>query len=493
MSDKILELKNITMEFPGVKALDNVSFDLRKGEVHALVGENGAGKSTLIKILTGVNRQTSGDFYYEGKLVENVSPAKSMKMGIYAIYQEFNLLPSMTVAENIFFGQEIEQHHCLQIREMKRKCREITDQIGVDLDPGAKISSLSVAHQQIVEIARTLYRDIKVLIMDEPTAPLTESEINILFNIIKKLRERGVSIIYISHRMDEIYELADRATVLRDGQYIQTSEVCTISKAKLIRLMVGRELGNQYPEKRCEMGDVLLKVDDLTNEWVHGASFELRKGEILGIAGMVGSGRTEMVRALYGADPIEKGEITLRGKRVKNRSPQEAIRNGIGLLPEDRRSQGLFLQQSIKSNVSFCNLDAVSGRVVVNRKQETELCRSLSKKLAVKMSSIQQKAVFLSGGNQQKVVLAKWLATYCDILIFDEPTRGIDVGAKKEIYELMRQLTDEGKSIIMISSEMPELIGMSDRILVIRESEIVGEITEIKQMTQENILKLAIR
>lgn len=491
-NDKVIELKNVSMEFPGVKALNNVSFDLRRGEVHALVGENGAGKSTLIKILTGVNKPTSGEFYYEGSLVEEPSPAKSIEMGIYAIYQEFNLLSRMTVAENVFFGQEVEKNHKLQIREMNEKCRELTDEIGVDINPQARIYDLSVAHQQIVEIARTLYRDIKVLIMDEPTAPLTDSEIEILFRIIKKLQAKGVSIIYISHRMDEIYEIADRATILRDGNYIQTSDVDSITKDELINAMVGRKLGNQYPEKKGNIGDVILKAENLTNKKVHGSSFELRQGEILGIAGMVGAGRTEMLRALYGADPISSGDVYIHGKKVKNRSPREAIKNGIGLLPEDRKNQGLFLQQSLEYNISFANLDVISGKFTVDKGKEKKLTEKLAKKLTVKAPSLQQKAVYLSGGNQQKVVLAKWLATDCEILVFDEPTRGIDVGAKKEIYDLMRQMTQEGKSIIMISSEMPELIGMSDRIIVIRDQEIVGEITDRKDMTQENILKMAI-
>lgn len=493
MKDNIIELKNITMEFPGVKALDNVSFGLREGEIHALCGENGAGKSTLIKILTGVNIPTSGQFLFEGKPIENSSPANSMSLGIYAIYQEFNLLQHMTVAENIFFGQEIKKNGVLCKREMVKKCRELTNEIGVDIDPNSTVNKLSVAHQQIVEIARILNRNIRVLIMDEPTAPLTENEINILFKAIKKLKDKGVSIIYISHRLEEIFELADRITVIRDGQYIQTSDTADTTNEQLISLMVGRTLGSQYPEKSGKIGNKVLSVKNLTNRKVKHVSFDLYKGEILGIAGMVGSGRTEMVRALYGADPISEGKIEMNGKEIRISSPREAIRNGIGLIPEDRKNQGLYLQQSIRDNVSCCNLKAVSGKIIMDRKKEADLCTKLCKKMAVKMPSIMQKAVYLSGGNQQKVILAKWLATDCSILIFDEPTRGIDVGAKKEIYELMRQLTNEGKSIIMISSEMPELIGMSDRVLVMRDSELTGEIVELPKMTQENILKMAIK
>lgn len=411
MTENIIELKDITMEFPGVKALDQVSFNLKKGEIHALCGENGAGKSTLIKILTGVNIPTSGTFFFEGKEYQDPSPAKSMSMGIYAIYQEFNLLPHMTVAENVFFGQEIEENGVLQKKEMVQKCRELINEIGVDIDPNARVNRLSVAHQQIVEIARTLYRDIKVLIMDEPTAPLTENEIQILFKVIKKLKAEGVSIIYISHRLEEIFELADRITVIRDGQYIKTKKTSETTNEELIQLMVGRTLDQQYPEKVGERGEVILSVENLTNARVSHASFQLHRGEILGIAGMVGSGRTEMMRALYGADPITEGSVTLYGKKVEIHSPKDAIRYGIGLIPEDRKNQGLYLRQTIRDNVSCCNLEAVSGKIIMDRKKETDLCNDLCRQLAVKTPSIMQKVGLLSGGNQQKVVLAKWLAT----------------------------------------------------------------------------------
>ena len=489
MSEYILQLQNISKNFPGVKALDDVSFDLKRGEVHALVGENGAGKSTLIKIITGAQPPTSGVMIFDGQIVTKNDPIKSMSNGIFTIYQELNLLSSLSVMDNMFLGKEKTSNGLLDKRAMYKACRDVIEQLGVEINPKSLIRELSVAYQQLVEIAKVLLSDSKVLIMDEPTAPLSENETEILFNIIGKLKEKGVSIIYISHKLDEIFRISDRTTVIRDGEHIKTMDTKDATKGEIIKLMIGRELGNQYPGREPDIGQTILKVEGLTNYKVKDISFELKKGELLGIAGLVGSGRTEMARALFGADLKQKGGVFLNNTKISISSPLDAIRHGIGLIPEDRKHQGLLLGQTIKLNMTFSSLRS-DRSLLINKREEKKLCSSLWDKLNIRGSSIFQKAINLSGGNQQKVVLAKWLATKCDILIFDEPTRGIDVGAKREIYTLMSQMLAEGKSIIMISSEMPELIGMSDRIMVFREGELVGDLTG-DNITQEKILTLA--
>jgi len=489
MSDCILQLQNISKNFPGVKALNNVNFDLRRGEVHALCGENGAGKSTLIKIITGALEPTDGQIIFDGNIVTKNDPTKSINSGIFTIYQELNLLPAMSVMDNMFMGKEIAHNGLLRKKEMLQACKDVIGELGVEINPKSLIRDLSVAYQQLVEIAKVLLEDSKVLIMDEPTAPLTENETEVLFRIIDKLKEKGVSIIYISHKLDEIFRLSDRTTVLRDGEHIKTMDTCDVTKEELIRLMIGRELGDQYPMRTPEIGAPLLQVTGLTNHRVRDISLTLKKGEILGVAGLVGSGRTEMARAVFGADKKQSGTIALNGTEITVKSPQDAIRQGIGLIPEDRKHQGLLLGQTIRMNMTFGSLRN-DKHLLINKKKETTFCKELWNKLNIRGASLMQKVASLSGGNQQKVVLAKWLATECDILIFDEPTRGIDVGAKREIYTLMNQLSGEGKSVLMISSEMPELIGMSDRIIVFREGELVGELTG-DDISQENILKLA--
>lgn len=489
MSEFILQLQNISKNFPGVRALNNVNFDLKPGEIHALVGENGAGKSTLIKIITGAHEPTSGQMLIDGVAVTKNDPTKSMDKGIFTIYQELNLLSAMSVMDNMFLGKEMAQGGLLSKRRMLQTCKGVIGQLGVEIDPKSLIRDLSVAYQQLVEIAKVLLSESKILIMDEPTAPLTESETEILFRIIKKLKEKGVAIIYISHKLDEVFELSDRITVIRDGEHIKTMDAAEASKDELIKLMIGRELGDQYPERSANIGAPILQVEKLTNHRVKGVSFSLKTGEILGIAGLVGSGRTEMARMVFGADKKQSGTIQLNGKEVAIKSPLDGIKHGIGLIPEDRKHQGLLLGQTIKLNMTFSSL-RTDKKPLINKKKETAFCKDLWKKLNIRGASLMQKVVNLSGGNQQKVVLAKWLATNCDILIFDEPTRGIDVGAKREIYTLMSQMSDEGKSVIMISSEMPELIGMSDRIIVFHEGELVGELIG-DDISQENILKLA--
>jgi len=490
MDEYILELKNISKRFPGVLALNDVNFNLKKGEIHALVGENGAGKSTLIKIVTGAHEPTSGEMIFDGKTITKNDPTKSLNNGIATIYQELNLLPSMSVIDNIFMGQEMTKGKSfLDKKKMLKICNDVIAQLGVEINPKSLIRDLSVAYQQLVEIAKVMFTECKVLIMDEPTAPLTESEVEILFRIIRKLKEQGVSIIYISHKLNEIFELSDRITVIRDGEHISTMDTKDATKDELIKLMIGRELGDQYPEQNTQVGEPILKLENLTNKNVDDVSFELKEGEILGVAGLVGSGRTEMARVVFGADKKQSGTITLNGKEITVKSPLSAIKQGIGLIPEDRKRQGLLLNQIVKMNMTFSSLRNSEG-VFVNKKKENTLCQGLWEKLNIRGASLMQKVASFSGGNQQKVVLAKWLATNCDILIFDEPTRGIDVGAKREIYALMKQMTDEGKSIIMISSEMPELIGMSNRIIVFHEGTVVGELVG-DEISQENILKMA--
>ena len=490
MNEFILQMKNVTKRFPGVTALDNVNFDLKPGEVHALIGENGAGKSTLIKILTGAQDQSEGEVIFDGKTVTRNDPLKSMNRGIFTIYQELNLLPLMSVMDNMFMGKEITKNNrLLDRKKMLEICDDVISQLGVEINPKSWIRDLSVAYQQLVEIAKVLLSDSKVLIMDEPTAPLTENETETLFNIIGKLKEKGVAIIYISHKLEEIFLLSDRVTVLRDGQHIKTMDTKDATKDELIKLMIGRELGNQYPPHSPNIGDSILQIENLTNNRVKDISLDLKKGEILGIAGLVGSGRTEMARALFGADKKQKGKIKLNGEDISIKSPLDAIKHGIGFITEDRKRQGLLLNQTIKFNMTFSSLSN-DKKAFINNKKETTLCEDLWQKLSVRGYSLLQKVVSLSGGNQQKVVLAKWLATNSEVLIFDEPTRGIDVGAKREIYTLMSQMVGEGRSIIMISSEMPELIGMSDRIIVFREGELVGELTG-DDITQERILKMA--
>jgi len=489
MSEFILQLQNISKNFPGVRALNNVNFDLKRGEIHALVGENGAGKSTLIKIITGAHEPTSGQMLVDGVAVSKNDPTKSMDNGIFTIYQELNLLSAMSVMDNMFLGKELAQGGLLSKRRMLQTCKDVIAQLGVEIDPKSLIRDLSVAYQQLVEIAKVLLSESKILIMDEPTAPLTESETEILFRIIKKLKEKGVSIVYISHKLDEVFELSDRITVIRDGEHIKTMDTGGATKDELIKLMIGRELGAQYPQRSANIGAPILEIEKLTNHRVKGVSLALKKGEILGIAGLVGSGRTEMARMVFGADKKQSGRIKLNGAEVTIKSPLDAIRQGIGLIPEDRKHQGLLLGQTIKLNMTFSNL-RTDKKPLINKKKETAFCKDLWQKLNIRGASLMQKVVNLSGGNQQKVVLAKWLATNCDILIFDEPTRGIDVGAKREIYTLMSQMSEESKSVIMISSDMPELIGMSDRIIVFHEGALVGELVG-DDISQENILKLA--
>lgn len=491
--DNILEMRNITKLYPGVVALNNVDFTLTKGEVHALMGENGAGKSTLIKILAGATNYDSGTIMFDGRMLGKYNPHEALSMGISVIYQEINLVGNMTIEENIFFGREITKRDgksfFLNKKAMTEKTAEVFKSIELDIDPKAKVSSLSVAYQQLVEIAKAIVYDAKVIVMDEPSATLTNNELDVLFKLIQRLKFNGTSIIYISHRMDEIFKIADTVTVFRDGTYIDTKKVRDTDQNELIRMMVGRELSGVYPVNAYSSNEIVLEGKALFNKKVKYANLSLKKGEILGISGLVGAGRTELARILFGADPY-LGDIYVKGKHVKLRSPRDAIRQGIALLPEDRKTQGLILRMAVDINASMAALDYVSKNGWMDFAKEKEIIEQYIRAMKIKTPSLKQTVSHLSGGNQQKVILAKWLASKSDIIIFDEPTRGIDVGAKAEIYELMNRLVKEGKSIIMISSELPELIGMSDRVYIMHGGKIVGEL-EKEELDQERIMLIA--
>jgi ribose transport system ATP-binding protein len=491
----LLKLVEICKSFPGVRALHNVHLNIRKGEVHALLGENGAGKSTLMKILSGAYHRDSGEIYWEGRKIEIEDPRVAQELGIGIIYQEFNLVPQLSIAENVWVSREPMRNkalHLLDWPEMYRKTQVLMDELNLDLDPRRPVFGLGVAHQQMVEIAKALSLDAKLLIMDEPTSALAEAEIHQLFGIIRKLKERGVSVVFISHHLDEVLEICDRGTVLRDGEFIDTIDMAGATQEKLIQLMVGRSLDQQYPKVKTERGAEALRVDGLSRKnKLHNISFSAYNGEILGIAGLVGAGRTELVKAIFGADSIDSGKIYVDGQEVRLNSPEDAISAGIGLLPEDRKYEGLVLLLSVLYNVSMSSLDKLKNMFGLLRlKEEKAKVGDFVQKLRISTPGIQQKVQNLSGGNQQKVVLAKWLASKSKILIFDEPTRGIDVGAKVEVYNLMNTLVESGDAVIMVSSEMPELLGMSDRILVMHEGSMVAEFDRAKA-TQEKILSAA--
>jgi ribose transport system ATP-binding protein len=490
--DIILSVRNLTKTYPGVRALDAVSIDFERGEVHAIVGENGAGKSTLIKILTGAIQPDSGEIDLEGVVHSSFRPHEAIfDLGISAIYQEFNLIPYLSVAENVFFGKEITRGILINMKKMCSETEKILDRLGMKINPRMLIKDLGVAYQQIVEISKAISRNVKILIMDEPSAPLTTNEVDRMYDLVRTLKQQGVTIIYISHRLGEAFQLADRVTVLRDGKYIKTLITKETNRQELIRLMVGRTLGETYPEKKYKSEEVLLEVKNLCTEGLlKNISFVLRRGEILGLGGLVGAGRTELARVIFGADPIKAGEIYVEGKRVKIRSTSSAITKGIGLIPEDRKRHGILSEMTVKENISYSALRNLNRVGIIMGKAEERIAQEFKKKLDIKTPDLGRKVKNLSGGNQQKVVLSKWLATKCKVLLFDEPTRGIDVGAKQEIYELIKQLAEEGTGIVFISSELPELLGMCDRILVMRKGEISGSFKK-GEATQDAILDLA--
>jgi len=482
-------MKGITKDYPGVRALDDVRFEVKRGEVHALVGENGAGKSTLIKLLSGAVERDKGDILFNGTKIVSSTPQEIQQLGISIIYQEFNLIPNLSVAENIFLGRERKK---ITSRKWEiQKSAEILSGLGTDLDPRTPVNRLGVAQQQIVEIARALSVNAKLIAMDEPSSALTEREIGKLFELIIKLKSEDVSIIYISHRLDEIFEIADTVTVFRDGKCINTSQIKEISKQQLIQMMVGRKLDEAFPEKKSVAGEEILSLRGVTRKGViEDISFSLRKGEILGITGLVGAGRTELARAIFGADEIDEGEFYLDGNPVEISSPIDAIKKGISLLTEDRKLYGLILGMSVRENIVLASLRNFSKFFVVKKKQQKDIADKFINELRIKTPSQEQLVRNLSGGNQQKVVLSKWLLANSKVIIFDEPTKGIDVGAKIEIYQLMRNLAEDGVGIIMISSELPEIIGMSDRIIVMNEGRITGELDK-QNATQAKIMSYA--
>ena len=490
-SAKMLEMKGICKYFSGVKALNNVDLTVRKGEVHALLGENGAGKSTLIKILSGSLERDAGEIRFDGISRGKYSPQAAIAMGISVIYQELNLIPEMTVEENLSLGKELNRGVFLDRAAMSRRAVEIMKTFEIDIDIGAQVGRLSVAYQQMVEILKAMLNNSQLVVMDEPSATLTNSELKVLFRIIGELKQQGKSVIYISHRLEEIEEIADRVTILRDGEFVTTRDMCDVSMKELIHFMVGHEVSEEYPAPRAAQNEVVLSVSHLRNGRVRDVNFELHCGEILGIAGLVGAGRTEIARSIFGADRYE-GEIRVHGEPVKMRTPKDGIRRRIALIPEDRKTQGALLDMTVAENMTISCLDSLSKGPFIRKKAERELVDQNIGKLRIRVSSPRQKIKNLSGGNQQKVIVTKWFATNSDIMLFDEPTRGIDVGAKHEIYEIMSSIVKSGKSIVMISSELPELIGMSDRILVMYEGQQMGILDEAEgEITQELIMTLA--
>lgn len=489
----LLTMEGIEKSFPGVKALDEVSLELHAGEVLALVGENGAGKSTLIKVLSGAHRPDAGRLLLDGQPLVVATPADAQRAGIAVIYQEFNLVPTLSARENIFLGQEDAVGGFLRRRREHRAAVELFARMGVEIDPEVPCRSLTVAQQQVVEIAKALSLRARILVMDEPTATLSSEEVERLFAIIRDLKRRGIGVIYISHRLDEVFEVADRVMVLRDGQHIATRPVGAVSRDELIEKMVGRRLENEFPKEPAAIGPPRLVVRGLSRgSKVRNVSFQVRAGEVLALTGLVGSGRTETARLVFGADRPDSGAVELDGRLLRIRKPRDAIRSGICLLSEDRKAHGLVLAHSVRENFALPNLPHLHRLGFVVRGRELSALERLAGSLRIRMTSPEQRVRNLSGGNQQKVVLAKWLEANSEVIIFDEPTRGIDVGAKYEIYLLINHLAARGKAILMISSELPEVLGMADRILVMHEGRIAGEITDVANATQEQVLRYAV-
>lgn len=494
-SETLLYMERISKSFPGVRALQCVDFQLREGEVHALIGENGAGKSTLIKVLSGVHRPDAGRIWLAGREIRARTPRDMMDAGVRVIYQELNLVPELSVAENLFLGREPRRRRLRGVidwPEIYRQCEAALRPFGLKIDPRTKIGRLGVAYQQIVEIAKAVSCRARVVVMDEPTSALTGQEAEKLFEIVRDLRAKNVSVIYISHRLDEIHEIADRVTVLRDGQHIVTVGRHELSSDQIIQRMVGRHVEEFYPKEPLAQDEVLLDVNHLSRRGLcHDVSFQLHRGEILGLAGLAGSGRTEIAELLFGRRRADRGVVRLQGQPVGIRHPRHAVRSGIGLIPEERKSDGLVLGMSVFDNATLPVLEPCSAFGVVPRGRLARWVQSVSEETQLKSAGPAQLVKNLSGGNQQKVVLAKWLLRQCRVYILDEPTRGVDVGAKREIYRLMEKLARRGAGIIMISSDMPEVLNMSDRILVVREGRIAGELQR-REATQEAILKLAV-
>ena len=488
----MLRMEEIVKEFPGVRALDRVSFDLQPGEVHVHLGENGAGKSTLIKILAGLYSKDAGRILLDGREVEIGSPRRARELGVRTIYQELQLVPQLSVAENIFLGEEpLKAFRLIDRKEMMAVSADRLHGLGRRLEPRAAVEDLSAADCQMVEIAKAVHARCRIMVMDEPTSSLDQEEIKALFAVIRRLREQGVGIIYISHRLDEVGAIGDRVTIFRDGHHVHTGPVRDLDVGDMIRFMVGRELKAKFPWEPRDLGEEALRVEGLGRHGAfEGVSFALRRGEILGLAGLVGAGRTELARALLGVDRADRGHVVIGGHRMRPRSPRDTIHRGLGLLPEDRKNQGVIQLLSVAANITLVSLRRLARRLILDRRGEAGLAREYAGRLHIVTPRLDRQVRYLSGGNQQKVVLAKWLCSRADVLIFDEPTRGIDVGAKYEVHRLMVGLARGGAAILMISSELPEILGMSDRILVMREGRITGEFSRA-EATQEKILRAA--
>ncbi|HHT79157.1 MAG TPA: sugar ABC transporter ATP-binding protein [Actinobacteria bacterium] len=485
-------MEKITKQFPGVLALDNVSIDLKKGEVLGILGENGAGKSTLIKILAGNYIKDDGEIFIDGQKFEINNPGEAMASGIRVIYQELNTLNNLTVAENIFIGEQLVKTglKIVDWKSMVKKSKIILESLNVDLNPKAVMEDLSVSEKQVVEIAKALSKEAKILVMDEPTAALSEDDTKSLFRIIGTLKEKGVSIIYISHRLKEIFEITDRVTVLRDGKKVKTLVTGETNANELVSLMVGRDIKEMYPKREVPITEVVMEVKGMNAEGLKDISFELRKGEILGIFGLLGSGRTSLVKALFGANPIISGEIFIKGEKVSMKSPRKARDNKIGLVPLDRKIEGLALALGVKENITLANINELGKSFLINKRIEARKAEKWVNDLNIKTPGIDTEVNSLSGGNQQKVVLARWLESGSEVIILNEPTRGIDVGAKIEIYKLMQDLCEKGAAIIMVSSELPEILSIADRILVMSKGRFTEEYSK-KEATEEKLLSAA--
>ena len=485
-----VNMQSICKNFGGVKALQNVCIQIKAGEIHALVGENGAGKSTLMKILSGAYIRDKGEIHLNNEKVNISSPKSGIDHGISAIYQEFALIGSLTVAENVFIDKLSDKGKLINWKKLREKTQAVLDSLGFGNIPANKmVSELSVAHQQVVEICKALARESSVLILDEPSAVLASSEVEQLFKLLKELRAKGVAIIYISHRLEEIFQLSDRVTVMKDGCYVGTYETSSIDQQQLVNLMIGRALESYFPARESLIGNTVLKVENITiGKTVNDVSFEVHQGEVLGISGLVGSGRTETLRAIFGADPLDGGRINLNGKQIRIKSPMSAVKQGIGMLPEDRKAHGVLLKMPIRTNITLTRLKAFTGPFnILSGKKETEYIDDMVQKLSIKVGSIENNVNSLSGGNQQKVAISKLLASDCKVLILDEPTRGVDVGAKIEIYKIINSLVAQNYAVIMISSEMMEIIGMCDRAVVMRNGSVAGELQK-SELTEQNLI-----
>ena len=488
----LLQVRGLVKSFPGVQALRGVDLELRRGEVLALLGENGAGKSTLLKTLGGAHRPDAGEIRIEGQEADLSTPSAARRSGVGIIYQEFNLVPFLNVRENLYLGRPRGGSVLIDVGAERAGARALLGKLGVDIDPDIPVRRLSIAEQQIVEIAKALVTQVRILVMDEPTAALSPEEVERLFAIIRDLTAQGVGVIYVSHRLDEVFRIADRVTVLRDGEHVATRPTKELTRKDLIELMVGRSIENEFPPRQPSRGALVLEVEGLSRgDRVRDVSFKVHAGEVLGLTGLVGAGRTELVRLLFGADRADAGRVRLDGRPLDLRGPLDAIRASVCLLTEDRKSQGLSLRHGVRENFGLPNLDRFSRWGVIDGRRETSALQGFVDRMRIRLSGLEQTAGTLSGGNQQKVVLAKWLERDCRVLLIDEPTRGIDVGARYEIYALIRELASRGKAVVMVSSEMTEILGMSDRILVMREGRISVEFEDVAGTTQRQIMEAA--